>query len=159
MRMRAKNFLTAVLHAAITIAGLGALLMPTPVAAQTACPPTINSCGCAITAPGNYKIGLNINASQGLTPSGSCIEIASSFVILDGGKKSITGAGGNSPTGVGIWVRRGVHTSFLEGRGSLVSGWDVGLLINGSNLVVDNFAANLNGTAGVKLNKTQSIEL
>ncbi len=159
MRMRATNFLTAVLHAAITIAGLGALLMPTPVAAQTACPPTINSCGCAITAAGNYKIGLNINASQGLTSGGACVEIDTSFVILDGGKKSITGAGGNSPAGIGIWVRHGVRTSFIEGRGSLVSGWDKGLLIEGSNLVVDNFAANLNGTAGVELSKAQFIEL
>jgi len=46
-------------------------------------------------------------------------------------------------------VRHGVRTSFIEGRGSLVSGWDKGLLIEGNNLVVDNFAANLNGTAGV----------
>jgi hypothetical protein len=148
------NFLTSLLAATIAIAGLSSL-----ASAQNACTPTINSCGCAITAPGSYKIGLSINESQGLTPSGSCIEIASSFVILDAGKKSITGAGGTSPTGVGIWVRRGVHTSFIEGRGSLVSGWDVGLLIGGSNLVVDNFAANLNGTAGVELSKAQSIEL
>src|SRR5258708_34561255 len=147
MRMRAKNFLTAVLHAAITIAGLGALLMPTPVAAQTACPPTINSCGCAITAAGNYKIGLNINASQGLTSVGACVEIDTSFVILDGGKKSITVAGGNSRAGIGILVRHGVRTSFIEGRGSPGSGWGKGLLIEGSNLVVDKFAANLHATA------------
>jgi Right handed beta helix region len=153
MTMRAKNFLLAPLVA------LGAMLMPAAALAQTACPPTINSCGCAVTAGGSYKIGLNISASQGLTPSGACVEIATSFVILDGGKKSITGAGGNSPAGIGILVRRGVHTSFLEGRGSLVSGWDRGLLIQGSNLVVDNFAANLNGTAGVELSKAQFVEL
>ena len=156
MRRYATNLLSSLLTITIAIAGFR--LSASSASAQD-CPPTINSCGCAITAPGSYKIGLNIDESQGLTPSGSCIEIDSSFVILDAGKKSITGAGGTSPTGVGIWVRRGVHTSFIEGRGSLVSGWDVGLLINGSNLVVDNFAANLNGTAGVKLNKTQSIEL
>ena len=155
MRRRATKFLPSLLATAIIVAVFSA----SSASAQSACPPTINSCGCAITAPGSYKIGLNINASQGLTPSGSCIEIASSFVILDAGKKSITGAGGNSPTGVGIWVHRGVHTSFLEGRGSLVSGWDVGLLIDGSNLVVDNLAANLNGTAGVELSKAQSIVL
>jgi hypothetical protein len=158
MRTRATNFLpnflTSLLAATIAIAGLSSL-----ASAQDACTPTINSCGCAITAPGSYKIGLNLNASQGLTPSGSCIEISSSFVILDAGKKTITGAGGNSPTGVGIWVRRSVHTSFIEGRGSLVSGWDVGLLIDGSNLVLDDFAANLNGTAGVELSKAQFIEL
>src|SRR5258708_35345815 len=114
MRMRAKNFLTAVLHAAITIAGLGALLMPTPVAAQTACPPTINACGCAITAAGNYKIGLNINASQGLTAGGACVEIDTSFVILDRGEESVTGAGRNSPTGIGILVPPGRRTRVVE---------------------------------------------
>jgi Right handed beta helix region len=155
MRRRATKFFASLFAATIAIATLSA----SSASAQDACPPTINACGCAITTPGSYKIGLNINASQGLTPSGSCIEIASSFVILDAGKKSITGAGGNSPTGVGIWVRRGVHTSFIEGRGSLVSGWDVGVLVGGSRLVVDNFATNLNGTAGVELSKAQFIEL
>jgi hypothetical protein len=155
----ATNFFSGLLAATIVMAGFGLLLAASPASAQNACTPTINSCGCAITAPGTYKIGLNINASQGLTPSGSCIEISSSFVILDAGKKSITGDGGTSPTGVGIWVHRGVRTSFIEGRGSLVSGWDVGLLIGGSNLVVDSFAANLNGTAGVELSKAQFVEL
>jgi len=156
MRTRATNFFPSFFT---SLLAFGILLISAASASAQDCPPTINSCGCAITAPGSYKIGLNIDESQGLTPNGSCIEIASSFVILDAGKKSITGAGGTSPTGVGIWVRRGVRTSFIEGRGSLVSGWDVGLLIGGSNLVVDNFAANLNGTAGVKLSKAQSIEL
>jgi hypothetical protein len=36
-------------------------MMPSAAFAQTACPPTINSCGCTITRPGSYKIGLAIN--------------------------------------------------------------------------------------------------
>jgi len=102
------------------------------VAAQ-ACPPTINSCGCAILAPGTYKLGLAIDASQGLTPSGACIDIASSFVTLDVAKKSITGPGGSSPTGIGILVRHGISTMLVEGRGATVTGWDVGLLIQSAN--------------------------
>ena len=134
-------------------------MLPASAAAQEACPPTINACGCTITTPGSYKIGMAINSTQGLTPRGACIELASSFVILDGAKSTITGPGGDSPTGIGIWVRRGVHTDFLEGRGTVISGWDVGLLIEGSDIFADDFTANTNGTAGVELNKAQGIEL
>jgi len=142
----------------ILLAGFAALMMPGPALAQS-CPPTINSCGCAITAPGSYKIGLAINAAQGLTSSGACIEIASSFVILDAGKKAVTGPGGVSPTGTGIWVRRSVRSDFLEGRGTAISGWNVGLLIEGSQIVADNFTANTNGIAGVELNQATDVEL
>ena len=73
----------------------------------------------------------NINSTQGLTPAGACIEIASSFVILDGAKKNITGPGGTTPTGIGIWVHHNLNTDFLGFRGTVISGWDVGLLIEG----------------------------
>jgi hypothetical protein len=134
-------------------------MMPDAASAQTACPPTINSCGCTITAPGSYKIGLAINSTQGLTPNGACIEIASSFVILDGGKKAITGPGGTTPTGIGIWVHHNFRSDFLEGRGTAISGWDVGLLIEGRQVVADDFTANTNGTAGVELSDAEDVEL
>ena len=89
------------------------LIMPASAFSQATCPPTINACGCAITAPGSYKIGLAIDSTQGLTPAGACIEVASSFVILDGGKKTVTGPGGATPTGIGIWVRRPFRSIFL----------------------------------------------
>jgi hypothetical protein len=148
----------ATLLVPILLAGFVALMMPAPASAQS-CPPTINSCGCAITAPGSYKIGLAISAAQGLTSNGACIEIASSFVILDAGKKAVTGPGGVSPTGTGIWVRRSVRSDFLEGRGTAISGWNVGLLIEGSQIVADNFTANTNGIAGVELNQATDVEL
>src|SRR5208282_1475813 len=157
MRNRATLFFHGLLLATVVIAG--ASMLPASAAAQEACPPTINACGCTITTPGSYKIGMAINSTQGLTPRGACIELASSFVILDGAKSTITGPGGDSPTGIGIWVRRGVHTDFLEGRGTVISGWDVGLLIEGSDIFADDFTANTNGTAGVELNKAQGIEL
>ena len=134
-------------------------MTPAPAAAQTACPPTINECGCTIGAPGSYKIGLAINSTQGLTPNGACIEIASSFVILDGGKKTITGPGGATPTGIGIWMHHPFRSVFLEGRGTVISGWDVGLLIEGRQIVADDFTANTNGTAGVELNDAEDVEL
>jgi hypothetical protein len=156
MRNRATLFFQGVLLATLTVASL---IVPAPAFSQTACPPTINACGCAITAPGSYKIGLAISSTQGLTPAGACIEIASSFVILDGGKKTITGAGGGTPTGIGIWVHHPYRSVFLEGRGTVISGWDVGLLIQGRQVVADDFTANTNGTAGVELNKAEGVEL
>jgi hypothetical protein len=135
------------------------LLMPSAASAQTACSPTINSCGCTIIKPGSYKIGLAINSTQGLTSNGACIEIASSFVIFDAGKKTITGPGGTTPTGIGILLHRNFRSNFLEGRGTVISGWDVGLLIQGSQIVADDFTANSNGTAGIELNKAESVEL
>src|SRR5260370_13808191 len=81
------------------------LIMPAAASAQTACSPTINSCGCTIVKPGSYKIGLAINSAQGLTSNNACIEIASSFVFLDAGKKTGTGPGGGAPTGIAIWVQ------------------------------------------------------
>ena len=157
MRNRVTLFFQRVLLA--TVATVGALMMPAPASAQAVCPPTINACGCIITAPGSYKVGLNINSTQGLTPAGACIEVASSFVILDGAKKTITGPGGTTPTGIGIWVHHNLSTDFLEFRGTVISGWDVGLLIQGRQIVADDVSANTNGTAGVELYKANSIEL
>jgi hypothetical protein len=157
MRNRATLFFQGVLLATAMIAGI--FMTPDPAAAQTSCPPTINACGCSIDAPGSYKIGLAINATQGLTPNGACIEIASSFVILDGAKKSITGPGGTTPTGIGVYVHRNFKSDFLEFRGTVISGWDVGLLIEGREIVADDVTANSNGTAGIELSNAQAVEL
>jgi len=135
------------------------LTISAPASAQTACSPTINSCGCTIVKPGSYKIGLAINSTQGLTSNNACIEIASSFVFLDAGKKTVTGAGGGTPTGIGIWVHHPYRSVFLEGRGTVISGFDVGLLIQGRQVVADDFTANSNGTAGIELNKAEAVEL
>jgi hypothetical protein len=135
------------------------LIQPVRASAQTECPPTINSCGCTIDKPGSYKIGLAINSTQGLTSNNACIEIASSFVILDAGKKTITGPGGGTPSGIGIWVHRPFRSVFLEGRGTVISGWDLGLLIQGRQIVADDFTANSNGTAGIELNGAEAVEL
>jgi hypothetical protein len=157
MRNRATRFFQGALLAALVTARF--LMMPDSAAAQTACPPTINSCGCTIAAPGSYKIGLAVNSNQGLTSNGACIEIASSFVFLDAGKKAIAGPGGMAPTGIGIWVHHNFHADILEGRGSVISGWDVGLLIAARQIVADDFTANNNGTAGVELSGAEGIEL
>jgi Right handed beta helix region len=156
MRNRAMLRFQWVLPTLLIVAGL---MMPAAASAQTACAPTINACGCTIETPGSYKLGLAINSTQGLTPAGACIEIASSFVILDGAKKNITGPGGTTPTGIGVWVHHPFRSEFLGFRGSVISGWDVGLLIEGRQIVADDASANSNGTAGVELNKASDVEL
>ncbi len=156
MRNRATLRFQWILPTLMIVAGL---MMPAPASAQTACAPTINACGCTIDAPGSYKLGLSINSAQGLTPAGACIEIASSFVILDGAKKTITGPGGTAPTGIGVWVHRNLRSDFLGFRGTVISGFDVGLLIQGSQIVADDVTTNTNGTAGVELFKADSVEL
>ena len=60
-------------------------------------------------------------------------------MILDGGKKSVTGPGGESPTGIGVWVHHPFASIFIEFRGSVISGWDVGLLIEGRQIFADDF--------------------
>ena len=157
MRNRTTLFFQGVLLATVVTAG--ASMLPASAAAQEVCPPTINACGCTITTPGSYKIGLAINSTQGLTPRGACIEVASSFVILDGAKKNITGPGGTTPSGIGVLVHHNFRSDFLGFRGTVISGWDVGLLIEGRQIVADDVSANNNGTAGVELNKANSVEL
>ncbi len=156
MRNRATLLIQWVMPTLLIVAGF---MMPAAASAQTACTPTINACGCTIVSPGSYKLGLAINSTQGLTPAGACIEIASSFVILDGAKKNITGPGGTTPTGIGVWVHHPYRLDFLGFRGSVISGWDVGLLIQGRQIVADDASANSNGTAGVELNKASDVEL
>lgn len=130
-----------------------------PANAQTACTPTINACGCVISTPGAYKIGANLDATQGLTASGSCIDVKSSFVTLDGGKKTITGTAASPPTGIGINIRKGVRTIFIEGRGATITGFDIGLLVQSRGGVVDNWITTANGTAGVELNRATNTVL
>src|SRR5262245_17482132 len=127
--------------------------------AQTNCAPTINSCGCVIASPGTYKVGLNLDASQGLNQDNSCISIAASYITVDFGKKTVSGTAAVPPTGIGIGTRKGVHTLLLEGRGATDSGWEVGIRFQGRNSAIDNFTTKNNGTAGVELSQAKSNNL
>jgi parallel beta-helix repeat protein len=145
--------LCGIINAASLVAGTA---ISEAASSDTSCPPTINSCGCVITAPGAYKVGLALDSTQGSTSANECIGIGSSFVTLDVAKKTITGPGTQSPGAIGIGVRRNVKTFVLEGRGALITAWDIGLSIQGRSGVIDNFNANSNETAGVELVKAKS---
>jgi hypothetical protein len=131
------------------------------------CHSTIASCGCTITKSGFYKITADLLSSQGLTKMNGCIDIKASKVTLTAGKPvvsfnfqgfNITGPGGGTPTGIGIHILKHSNGDFLELADGFVQGWDVGILVEGSNNIVEDFGAAgfssevPNGTAGVEIN-------
>jgi hypothetical protein len=106
------------------------------------------ACGCTITTPGFYRVGKDLGSSDGVTAKGGCIDIKAAKVVLDVGQPghqrslgyNITGAGGGTPTGVGIHILKGSNGNFLE-LISDITGWDVRLLVEGNNNIVEGFAA------------------
>lgn len=128
-----------------------------PDAAVVACGNSISSCGCTITKAGFYQVTADLDHSQGLTAMGGCIDIKASNVTLNTSKTiccsgfNITGPGGMSPSGIGIHILKSSRNDFLE-LPNAVNGWDVGILVEGSNNIVEDFSARFNGTAGVEVN-------
>jgi len=131
------------------------------------CGTTIASCGCTITKSGFYKVTADLLSSQGLTKMNACIDIKASNVVLTAGKPvvsfnfshfNITGPGGGTPSGIGIHILKHSNGDFIELAGSFIQGWDVGLLVEGNNNIVEDFQAARfstavpNGTAGVEIN-------
>src|SRR5579885_614060 len=130
----------------------------------TPCVNPIAACGCTITKPGFYNVTNDLNSGSGLTAKGGCIDIKASKVVLNTGHiisgpqiagYNITGPGGGSPTGIGIHILKGSNGDFLE-LPSNITGWDVGLLVEGNNNILENFSAGPlsgpgNGTAGVEV--------
>ncbi len=133
-------------------------------AAVTPCASSITACGRTITKPGFYTLANDLDASQGLTAKGACIDVRASKVTLDTGQPghqrndgfNITGPGGATPTGIGIHVLKGSNNNMLELL-TVLSGWDVGLKIEGDNNIAEDFEAgrfkamSANGTAGVEI--------
>jgi hypothetical protein len=133
--------------------------------AVTACVSPITSCGCTITAPGFYKLANAVSSSQGLTANNGCIDISAPNVVLNTGKPltpsgvthggfDVEGPGGVTPTGIGIHILKGSNNDFLE-LPSAVDGWDVALLVESNNNIVDfSFVEQPvpNGTAGIEIN-------
>jgi hypothetical protein len=132
-----------------------------PDAAVTACGNSIATCGCTITKSGFYQVTANLLSSQGLTAKNGCIDIKASKVNLNFGKPppphqrsqgfNLTGPGGGTPTGIGLHILKGSNGDFVE-LPVEVDGWDVAILVEGSNNIVEDFDANSNGTAAIEIN-------
>ncbi len=124
------------------------------------CPSTITSCGCTIGAHGNYELGSNLYAYQGLTLTNSCIDIDQLHVNLNLNGYNIFGSGnigdceGEGPFlrqergplsksnfGVGIHVMPGAENVEItaggdDEEGDYICGWNYGLESEGTNVSI-----------------------
>jgi len=130
------------------------------------CPSTITACGCTIGAHGNYILGSNLYAYQGLTLTNSCIDIDQLHVNLNLNGYDIFGPGNTgdcqdteqpfhrqalgplSPSnlGVGIHVMPGAENVEITGGlgdegGNYICGWNYGLESEGTNVSVGSIFA------------------
>jgi len=110
---------------------------PKPVA----CTPSISSCGCTVTAPGTYTVSDDLNASQGLTKAGNCLEVSASQVILDLQGHAIIGNG----AGIGILIQNSAADTTVQGTDltetgqAIINGWGTGLEDDANNVVIELF--------------------
>ena len=129
-------------------------------ASVTSCSSLISQCGCTITRPGFYKVTAALLSSQGLTAQGDCIDVKAANVVLYLQGFNITGQGALLATGAGIRLLSSAKGTFVEGTQeplgggfSTIRGWKYGIEADSANNIVEDFQANLNGTAGIFLNK------
>ncbi|MGA3193926.1 MAG: hypothetical protein ABSD39_02890 [Terriglobales bacterium] len=145
------------------------------------CPSTITSCGCTIGAHGNYELGNNLYAYQGLTLKNSCIDIDQLHVNLNLNGYDIFGPGNTedcqdtqkpfhrqalgplskSNFGVGIHVMPGAEnveiTSGLgDDGGDFICGWNYGLESEGTNVSVSSIFAGDNNVGFLFNNATDN---
>ena len=138
------------------------IVMPTDARAQNArCVSPIMTCGCTIITRGFYKIGANLNFTQGLTGRSGCIDISASNVVLSAGIEgdggfNITGIGGRSPAGIGVHVLSSSSNDLLE-LPSNIEGWNYGIEIDGNADIVQDFTAALNGMGIVLMRSSNNV--
>jgi hypothetical protein len=136
-----------------TVAGSPATARAVPCPANSIC-----KCGTTITKSGIYLIENDLNAGQGLTALGDCIDITASTVILQtdpyecGGECSITGA--DTCSGAGIHIERGA--SNVNVQDVAVGNWNVGILDEGNGARLGLFLSVENCQAGVELNQVNN---
>jgi parallel beta-helix repeat protein len=120
----------------LIVAGL-AIAAPQP----SACPASIASCGCTATQSQTYTVTDDLDASQGLTKNGNCLEVSAKHVILDLQGHAIIGNG----TGVGILILNGASDTTVQGTDAtetaqaIVNGWGIGLEDDADNVVIELF--------------------
>lgn len=116
----------------------------------TPCPLTIEQCGCTLTHSGTtYTVASDLNATDGLTKAGNCLEMAADHDILDLVGHSIIGNG----SGIGILIQKSGHDSTVQGTDAteagqaLVDHWGTGIEVDADNVVIELFK----GIGGVSL--------
>ncbi len=141
---------------AVAILGLLGLIVlgaPRAEAAVASCPAVIDSCGCTITDANLHTVNANLDASQGLTGKGDCIDIKHSFATLDFNDFDATGAG----AGVGVRILKGAKSVSVQ-NWEVIEDWDIGIEDDGNSATISSrFDGDVdsNTTAGVFLNGVQ----
>jgi parallel beta-helix repeat protein len=107
----------------------------------TACATSITACGCTITTKGTYTVANDLDASQGLTKGGNCIEISADHVILDLVGSHIFG----NNSGIGIKILPSGHDSTVQGTDltevgqAIIKKWKTGIEDDADNVVIELF--------------------
>ncbi|MEA2681084.1 MAG: hypothetical protein QOK03_2806 [Candidatus Binataceae bacterium] len=156
MILRVRSHLRARLIAgvlnAIPPALILAAMLATPTAALSQPPIAITTCQ-KITKPGLYEIDNILIASS--PAAGDCIIITASNVSLNLNGFDLLGA----TSGVGIHVMKSAAKTVIEGNGSIIQTFGVGIQIDGVGALADNFTVNKNTDAGVLINHAQQAQL
>lgn len=120
----------------LTLVGL-ANAAPQP----NACPVSITSCGCTATQSQTYTVIDDLDATQGLTKGGNCLEVSAKHVILDLQGHAIIGNG----TGIGILILNSASNTTVQGTDAtetgqaIVNGWGTGVEVDADNVVIELF--------------------
>lgn len=128
-----------------------AVMIPTPAFSQP--PIAIIACG-KITKPGLYELDNVLVAST--SSAGDCLVITASNVSLNLNGFDLWGG---AVSAVGIHVMKTASKAFIEGNGSIIQAFGVGIQIDAPGALVDNFTVLSNTDAGVLLNHVQQVDL
>jgi len=131
------------------------LLMLAAVGTASAqnCSSSIQACGCTISSAGTYTVDFDLNASQGLTSRGGCIDVTAANVKLFTHGHNITGAGTGSGIGIHLLPSAGnlsLTAAGPQGTHTTISGWQYGLESQADNVISEGFYFEGN-TTGVLL--------
>src|SRR6202046_5873618 len=88
-----------------------------------------------MTQTGTFPVADDLNASQGLTKAGNCLEVSADHVILDLQGHAIIGNG----AGIGILIQNSGHDTTVQGTDltetgqAIINGWGTGLAADANN--------------------------
>lgn len=142
------RFAARLAAAIVLVASVGVATAPPAALAQP--PISITACG-KITRAGLYEVDNN------LTPpaAGDCLVVAGANVSLNLNHAQLIGAA----AGAGVHVMRSAAKMVIEGNGATIESFGVGIQIDASGVLADNFTVISNSDAGVLLNRVQQVDL
>jgi Periplasmic copper-binding protein (NosD) len=127
-----------------------AVVLPAPAFSQP--PISITACG-KITKAGLYELDNDLVASS--PSAGDCLVVTAANVALNLNHFGLFGA----TSAVGIHVMKTAAKAFIEGDGSTIETFGVGIQIDAPGALADNFTVLSNTDAGVLLNHAQQADL